>query len=383
MAPSTRTSSPTPSQLGSSFLSFNKNPPRIVVTDSKPHPPERLLLGWREEGFDARYLPFDRTNPTEFVRSLRNLHDAFEFNETYAIVCYGEAASVVLNTALKPLAKCCAIIAFYPPILPSPKKRFPSLLHLQVHVAVRSLVTPLSDECEWKVYRYEDCAEGFADASEETYEPVEADLAWSRALACVRRAFKKEVDLEPLADAAWNAKYKEMDAERGAERINNMMTHNKPHVTIMPTVEGGLGRRAIYEFYSEYFIPSMVDDFDIRLISRTIGVDRVVDEMVVSFTHSDEVDWILPGVPPTGKYVEIAVVSILAIRGGKLVSEHMYWDQASVLVQVGLLDPDKVPKNLKNKGLKTLPVTRGQDVVEKLVEPKQDDYNRLLEENGL
>jgi hypothetical protein len=113
-----------------------------------------------------------------------------------------------------------------------------------------------------------------------------------------------------------------------------------------------------------------------------MGVDRVVDEMVVSFTHSDEVDWILPGVQPTDKFVEIAMVSIVAIRGGKLVSEHMYWDQASVLMQVGLLDPKMVPKQFKNKGLKRLPVA-GAEAAKVLVEPRQDRYNKLLQEHGL
>ena len=126
----------------------------------------------------------------------------------------------------------------------------------------------------------------------------------------------------------------------------------------------------------------MVEDFKIRLVSRTMGVDRVVDEMVVSFTHSDEIDWILPGVQPTDKYVEIPMVSIVTVRGSKLVSEHMYWDQASVLVQVGLLDPKVVPKKFKSEGLKRLPVT-GAEAAKQLVEPKQERYNKLLQAHGL
>jgi carboxymethylenebutenolidase len=117
-------------------------------------------------------------------------------------------------------------------------------------------------------------------------------------------------------------------------------------------------------------------------VSRTMGVDRVVDEMVVSFTHSDEIDWILPGLQPTDKFVEIAMVSVVAIRGGKLVSEHMYWDQASVLVQVGLLDPRMMPKQFKDKGLKRLPVV-GKEAAKQLVEPRQERYNKLLHEHGL
>ena len=78
-------------------------------------------------------------------------------------------------------------------------------------------------------------------------------------------------------------------------------------------------------------------------LSRTIGTDRIVDEMVLRLTHSMEMDWILPGIAPTGRRVEIPVVVIVQFRNGKIAAEHVYWDQASVLVQVSLLDPTKVP----------------------------------------
>jgi carboxymethylenebutenolidase len=78
-------------------------------------------------------------------------------------------------------------------------------------------------------------------------------------------------------------------------------------------------------------------------VSRTIGTDRLVDEMIFCFTHSLEMEWMLPGVPPTGKSVEIPMVVIVQFRDGKLAHEHVYWDQASVLVQLGLLDPGGLP----------------------------------------
>jgi carboxymethylenebutenolidase len=280
------------------------------------------------------------------------------------------------------LPKCCAIVAFYPPLLPSPKTMYPNANQLQVHVAGLSQASPRPEMCDWKLYRYEDCATGFADASSKSYAEIEANLSWSRALACVRKGFNKNVDLEPIVQNVWNAKYQDDDPERASMSIVTNMTQNSAHVTILPTLEGGIGRKKIQEFYREFFVPSLVEDFKIRLVSRTMGVDRVVDEMVVSFTHSDEVDWILPGVLPTDKIVEIPMVSIVAIRGGKLVSEHMYWDQASVLMQVGLLDPRAIPRKLKNQGLKQLPVT-GAEAAKQLVEPRQERYNKLLQEHGL
>lgn len=368
-------------QNGGSFLKFNSSPPRIYLTSASPAS-EKSLLSWKEEGFDAEYLPYDPSAQNAYVRTLRTLGDSLNLGEQYAIIAYGEAASLVLKAAMKPLAKCCAIIAFYPPQLPSPKTMYPNSHQLQVHVAGLSQATPRPEMCHWKLYRYDNSATGFADPSSQAYSEVEANLSWSRALACVRKGFNRTVDLESVVQSARNAKYEDDVPERASMSIVQAMTQNSAHVTILPTLEGGVGRKKLEEFYREFFVPSLVDDFEIRLVSRTIGADRVVDEMVVSFTHSDEVDWILPGVPPTEKYVEIPMVSIVAIRGGKLVSEHMYWDQASVLVQVGLLDPKAVPKSLKDKGLKRLPVVGVEEAIQ-LVEPQQQRYNKLLQEHGL
>lgn len=330
-----------------------------------------------------KYLPYNSADQTAYIRTIKSLHEDLALGEHYAIVAYGEAASMVLKAAFKPLVKCCAIVAYYPPLLPSPGFRYPESLQLQMHLAgLGQDDYPHSDQCEWKFYRYDNCRSGFADAASETYSAVEANLAWSRALACVRKGFNKDVDLEPIVRNFWRAKYEDEVPERGSFSVVTNMTQNSPHVTILPTLEGAVGRKKLQEFYREFFIPSLVEDFKIRLVSRTIGVDRVVDEMVVSFTHTDEIDWILPGVEPTNKYVEIPIVSIVAIKGGKLSSEHMYWDQASVLMQVGLLDPKVVPNGLKNKGLKKLPVT-GVEAARQLVEPRQERYNRLLQANGL
>jgi carboxymethylenebutenolidase len=114
-------------------------------------------------------------------------------------------------------------------------------------------------------------------------------------------------------------------------------------VNHVPVMTGGVGREQVREFYRTSFIPQMPPDLQIIPISRTIGTERVVDEMVVTATHSVQMDWLLPGLPPTGKRMEIAVVAIVNFRDGKLASERIYWDQASVLVQLGLLDPQTLP----------------------------------------
>ena len=100
-------------------------------------------------------------------------------------------------------------------------------------------------------------------------------------------------------------------------------------------------------------------------VSRTIGPDRLVDEMVVSFTHDVEIDWMLPGVPPTGRHVEVPTVVIVNFRGGKLCHEHIYWDQASVLVQIGLLDPKGLPVAGRETAQNLLDETRSSNTLMK------------------
>src|SRR5882724_881876 len=115
------------------------------------------------------------------------------------------------------------------------------------------------------------------------------------------------------------------------------------YVNHIPVMTGGVGQAALRQFYATHFIPKMPPDMAMTPISRTIGTDQLVDEMVINFTHTVEIDWMLPGVAPTGKRVEIALVVIVRFRDGKLAHEHIYWDQASVLAQLGLLDPAKLP----------------------------------------
>jgi carboxymethylenebutenolidase len=115
------------------------------------------------------------------------------------------------------------------------------------------------------------------------------------------------------------------------------------YVNHIPVLTGAVGKDALREFYSKRFIPQMPPDTEVTPVSRTIGTDQLVDEMIFKFTHTVRMDWMLPGVAPTGKRVEVPLVAIVRFRGDKLAHEHIYWDQASVLVQLGLLDPSTLP----------------------------------------
>ncbi len=116
-----------------------------------------------------------------------------------------------------------------------------------------------------------------------------------------------------------------------------------PYLNHVPVMTGGVGLAEVREFYSRHFISKQPADAETVPVSRTIGDDRVVDELIYKFTHTIEIDWMLPGIPPTGKWAEIPMVVVVHFRDGKIASEHIYWDQASVLVQLGLIDPEILP----------------------------------------
>ena len=115
------------------------------------------------------------------------------------------------------------------------------------------------------------------------------------------------------------------------------------YVNHVPVLTGGVGKDALRIFYSVDFIPTMPPDTKLTPISRTVGDEQLVDEMIFSFTHTQEMPWMLPGVAPTNRHVEVALVAIVRFRDGKLAHEHIYWDQASVLKQLGLLTDPGLP----------------------------------------
>ena len=115
------------------------------------------------------------------------------------------------------------------------------------------------------------------------------------------------------------------------------------YVNHIPVMTGGRGKEALRAFYSTDFIPSMPPDTALTPVSRTVGENQLVDEMIFSFTHSEEMPWMLPGVPPTNRFVRVPLVVIVKFRDGKLAHEHIYWDQASVLKQIGLLTDPSLP----------------------------------------
>ena len=146
------------------------------------------------------------------------------------------------------------------------------------------------------------------------------------------------------------------------------------YVNHIPVLTGGSGRDELREFYSKRFIPQMPPDTEMTPVSRTIGEDQLVDEMIFKFTHTIPMDWMLPGIAPTGKRVEVPLVAIVRFRESKLAHEHIYWDQASVLVQIGLLDASKLPVTGVESARKVLDPTLPANALMKRADFDGDEY---------
>jgi carboxymethylenebutenolidase len=219
-----------------------------------------------------------------------------------------------------------------------------------------------------EIYVYPGVDHGFTNKERPAYHKESAMMAHSRTIALLRRGLGPKYDLGALWEK--HTMY-EFGARDVAATMATMVA--EPYVNHIPTMTGGVGAKQLARFYKHHFIPKCPADTKLVPISRTIGADRIVDEMLFCFTHDVEIDWMLPGLRPTGKYVEIPLVAIVNFRGDKLYHEHIYWDQASVLVQIGVLDP------------KGLPVA-GVETANKLVDetrPSNTLMHRWAESEGL
>jgi carboxymethylenebutenolidase len=150
-----------------------------------------------------------------------------------------------------------------------------------------------------------------------------------------------------------------VEAELGGDLDRTMATMtDDPHLNHVPTMAGGVGGEDVRAFYRDHLVGKFFPpDVTMTNVSRTVGQNQLVDEIAISFTHTEPIDWLLPGIPATGKRVEMAVAVVVGFSNGKISHEHIYWDQASVLVQAGLLNPAGLPVG-------------GAEIARKVVNPK-------------
>jgi carboxymethylenebutenolidase len=137
--------------------------------------------------------------------------------------------------------------------------------------------------------------------------------------------------------AAWQQHTYAEFVLKDADAALATMTEN-PYVFIISCGIARVGRAAVHEFYANHFLPKIPPDLEITSLSQTFGYDRIVEEMVMRFTHTIDMDWILPGVRPTGRRAEFIMAGIIQLQDGKVAHEHLYWDQATLLSQMGVLD---------------------------------------------
>ncbi|KAJ5179917.1 hypothetical protein N7492_003127 [Penicillium capsulatum] len=386
----------------------------------------RITRRFDVEGFDVTYIPFQcSSDPERDRKALQNaIHakeDELETGERYAIVAYNRPAYYLLvahhltGSNTNPFPRLCALITYYP--LPStdiPTANDPNsprescspacsdtstifepgpsatFLPIQIHLPGNnrkactfwpwiSLSASEGDVTYKKrhrchVYAYPETSAGFAERnSAQIAKGIESDfddndlvssqLAWSRTLGCLRRAFGAGsnwavVNIETVWEEYWERLLSELDGVKRqssptavpglaieilAGKDNNLDEEGLA-VECLPTKAGGTTPSSLKDFFKQTFIPNGPASQHIRLLSRTVGADRIVDEISFSFCHTAEVPWLLPGVPPTNRDIKVVVVIIASFMADRIVSQSLYWDQADVLVQAGILDPGLAPR---------------------------------------
>ncbi|KAG9253678.1 uncharacterized protein F5Z01DRAFT_154466 [Emericellopsis atlantica] len=366
------------------FLSrdFPRSAPKLYITGEDDDFDELTIKEWQDEGFDVEYFSVQSCGADGYIEKLRDLsREKMEPCAKFGIVAYDSAATMCLAhyhfMDNNPEFKLGLLIAYYPTAIPDPEGKFPNAISTLVHLTAgaeigitkQSQMVGIQGKRRTKKKRVDPGAgtggklqlaypsytynaePGFAEHDVEEFDGICAEIAWSRSLSAARKVFGIDPDLEVVLESNLQSKFFTNDIDKAVEAYT---THKTPHVTNIPSLTGGIGVEDLRAYYATAFTnpPST----KVTLLSRTIGVDRVVDEMHIRFKHTQEVPWMLPDVPATNKKVEILVVSIVALKGGKLYQEHVYWDQASVLMQIGLLDPKLLPQTAKDLGVDRLPV---------------------------
>jgi len=317
----------------------------IELTDQKPEHWEKAFALY--QGLDEAKAVDDAAAALEFLRR----HPTCIGKVGAVGFCLGGNLTYLLSVRYQPD---CAVgyygVSIEKSLAEAANLSSPLLLHVagqdkycppeaqaQIHQALDQ--NPLS-----MIYDYAGQNHAFGRPGGEHYDAAAAELADLRTLEFFVRhlAGSGITAAQKKLSNLWEEHVKYEFATRDTEDTLQTMVSDA-YVNHVPVLTGGVGHEQLREFYSKRFIPQMPPDTSMTPVSRTIGTDRVVDEMVFEFTHTIKMDWMLPRVEPTGKHVKVPLVVIVHFRDGKLAHEHIYWDQASVLVQLGLIDKTKVP----------------------------------------
>ena len=122
---------------------------------------------------------------------------------------------------------------------------------------------------------------------------------------------------EPDLGAVFDEHVKHEFVDKDVDATLSTMTED-PYVHHVAMATGGVGRKGVHDFYKNHFVGKWPADVKVTPISRTVGKDAVIDELIVSFTHDVELDFMLPGIKPTGKKVELPHAVIMKFENGKV-----------------------------------------------------------------
>jgi carboxymethylenebutenolidase len=217
----------------------------------------------------------------------------------------------------------------------------PAALHIagsERDVAAAAARIRSADRPRLRVHEYPGCGQSFFDPGSAEHEPHATTVAHTRSLAILRPALGPHYDFSTLLQEHLRHEFVTHDPDA---TMATMVA--QPYVNHVPTLTGGVGHDMLKRFYKYHFIPNLPAKHRSVLISETVGPDAVILELVNTFTHDCEIDYLLPGIPPSGKELSVPVLVVAKFRGGQLYHEHIYWDQATLLVQLGLIDPKGLP----------------------------------------
>ncbi|KAI1101304.1 hypothetical protein F4804DRAFT_316412 [Jackrogersella minutella] len=300
------------------------------------------LLKWAEEGFAVAQLRVGNSNRgiicDGLALALSELSrlPSCDQAEKVGIIIYIPVVESSILEMVESFPEICSVVCYGA----SPASTISSQLPLLAHVAGATYAKgEITDESpNVKRHFYVDTKPFFAVPANEDYHASSASVAHTRTLSFLKPLVGGPYfDLEKI----WEEHtYWEFEARSVEETMATMV--EEPYVNHVPTLTGGMGRQALTDFYRDHFIFSNPPDTKLELTSRTVGIDRVVDEFLYKATHDRVIDWLVPGIPATGRSMSVPFTSIINIRGDRLYNEHISWDQATLLRQLGLL-PDYLP----------------------------------------
>ncbi|KAJ7283363.1 NTF2-like protein [Mycena rebaudengoi] len=324
------------------------------------------VVKWAEEGFAVIGITTGhasvRENLNKSVNALLNLKE-LDIRDKIAVAVYDPEVLVEVGAAIPNDPRlCCLVVYGYPLVGPPPA---PTLIFLpsgsppvQVEPNVNLTVFPVNSP-----------SPSFVLPQTVDFHNGAASIAHSKAAV----HFKKHLggpffDLEAIWD---EHTYFEFEVRSVAKTMGTMVA--EPYVNHVPTMTGGVGREQLSAFYRDHFIFSNPKDLTMQAVSRTVGSDRVVDEFVLHTTHDKTIDWLLPGVPPTGKKLSIPMLGVINIRGDRLYHEHIWWDQATACRQAGIISNDV---SFNGKTLR-LPIA-GAESARMLIDERSLPSNEML-----